>query len=94
MTAAGGPGPPSRARWLRSLVPPVAGVLLFLAIWQVGVRVFSIEPFVLPAPTEIFRHLASDPRYYIRNARVTLWEASLGFGLGLVLALMAATVNT
>jgi NitT/TauT family transport system permease protein len=92
MIAAGGPRPPSRARWLRSLAPPVAGVVLFLAIWQAGVRLFSIKAFILPAPTEIFRHLASDPGFYVHNARVTLWEAGLGFGLGLVLALAAATV--
>ncbi|MDQ1425269.1 MAG: NitT/TauT family transport system permease protein [Acidimicrobiaceae bacterium] len=92
MTAAPEPEPPARARWLRSLVPPVAGVVLFLAVWQGFVRVFSIRAFVLPAPTEIFRHLASDPGFYVRNARVTLWEAGLGFGLGLLLALAAATV--
>jgi NitT/TauT family transport system permease protein len=92
VTSARGPEPPPRARWLRSFVPPVAGVVLFLAIWQAGVRLFSIKAFVLPAPTEVFRHLASDPGFYVRNARVTLWEAGLGFGLGLVLALIAATV--
>jgi NitT/TauT family transport system permease protein len=92
MTAARGSEPPTRARWLRSIVPPVAGVVLFLATWQAGVRIFSIKAFVLPAPTEVFRHLASDPGFYVHNARVTLGEAGLGFGLGLVLALAAATV--
>jgi NitT/TauT family transport system permease protein len=73
-------------------VPPVLGVVLFLSVWQAGVRLFSVKAFVLPAPTEIFRHLGSDPGFYARNARVTLWEAGLGFSLGLVLALAAATV--
>ena len=52
----------------------------------------DIPQFELPAPSAILRHLASDPSFYITNARVTLWEAFLGFWLGLIGALVVATV--
>ena len=51
-------------------------------------RVLDIPQFELPAPSDILRHIASDPSFYITNARVTLWEAFLGFCLGLIGALV------
>ena len=54
--------------------------------------VLDIPQFELPAPSAILRHIASDPEFYITNARVTLWEAFLGFWLGLFGALAVATV--
>jgi NitT/TauT family transport system permease protein len=84
---------PSRwGRALRALLPPFVGVAGFLLLWQLIVVVFDIPQFELPAPSDILRHIASDPEFYITNARVTLWEASLGFGLGLAGALVVATV--
>jgi NitT/TauT family transport system permease protein len=87
------PRKPSRAgRVLRTVLPPIVGVGGFLLLWQLLVTVLDIPQFELPAPSAIFRHLASDPWFYITNARVTMWEAFLGFWLGLVGALAAATV--
>jgi NitT/TauT family transport system permease protein len=82
----------SRGSVARSILAPIVGVVGFLALWQFLVWVLDIKQFELPAPYEILRHLWSDPSYYVRNARTTLWEASLGFLLGLVSALIGATV--
>jgi NitT/TauT family transport system permease protein len=87
------PRRPSRAgRIARAVAPPIVGVGGFLLLWQLVVTVFDIPQFELPAPSSILRHLASDPSFYITNARVTLWEATLGFFLGLAGALVVATV--
>jgi NitT/TauT family transport system permease protein len=83
---------PRRGNVWRAVLPPVVGVVLFLGIWQVGVWVFDIPEFELPAPVSIIKHIFSDPSFYWDNARTTIWEASLGFTLALVLALVAATV--
>jgi NitT/TauT family transport system permease protein len=84
---------PSRAsRALRTVLPPLVGVGGFLLLWQLLVTVLDIPQFELPAPSAILRHIASDPAFYITNARVTLWEAFLGFLLGLAGALAVATV--
>ena len=80
------------ARLTRSLLPPIVGVGGFLLLWQLLVTVLDIPQFELPAPSSILRHIASDPRFYIDNARVTVWEAFLGFWLGLAGALAVATV--
>jgi NitT/TauT family transport system permease protein len=71
---------------------PVIGVVGFLSLWQLLVAVFDIKRFVLPAPWDILTHIASDPEFYVRNARVTVWEAFLGFSIAAVLALGAAIV--
>jgi len=71
---------------------PLIGVVGFLLVWQILVAVFDVPRFVLPAPWDILKHIAGDPGFYIRNGRVTVWEASLGFFTALVLALAAGTV--
>ena len=63
-------------RWLMA-VSPAVGVLGFLLLWQLLVRVFDIAE--LPAPWDVLRHLGSDPGYYWTNGRRTAWNASLGF---------------
>ena len=84
---------PSRTgRVVRAVAPPIVGVGGFLLLWQLLVTVLDIQQFELPAPWPILQHIASDPWFYISNARVTLWEAFLGFWLGLASALAAATV--
>ncbi|MEP6659145.1 MAG: hypothetical protein ABJD24_04425, partial [Acidimicrobiales bacterium] len=82
----------SRGSVARSILAPMVGVVGFLAMWQFLVWVFDIQQFELPTPTEILRHLWSDPSFYFENARATLWEALLGFVLGLVSALIGATI--
>ncbi|TDT17357.1 NitT/TauT family transport system permease protein [Ilumatobacter fluminis] len=77
---------------IMAFVAPVVGVVGFLAAWQLLVDLFDVERFVLPAPIDIFRHLAGDPGFYVDNAKTTMWEAFLGFAIAMVLALVAATV--
>ncbi len=86
------PTPRRSGQVLRAIVPPVVGVVGFLLLWQLLVTVLDIPQFELPSPSDILRHIASDPRFYIDNARVTMWEAFLGFWLGLAFALVIATV--
>lgn len=83
--------PTRTGRLARAVLPPIAGVGGFLLVWQLLVTVLDIPQFELPAPSAILRHIASDPSFYATNARVTLWEAFLGFLLGLAGALAAAT---
>jgi NitT/TauT family transport system permease protein len=71
---------------------PVVGVIVFLGLWQLLVWAFSIEKFKLPAPWDIVVHLADDPGFYLRNARITGWEALLGFLIALVIGVAGAAV--
>jgi NitT/TauT family transport system permease protein len=79
-TAPGAPPPRRRARGWGRLA------------WQLYVTVFHVKKFVLPAPSTVIRHIASDPGFYVRNARTTLWEALCGFVVALVVSLLPATL--
>jgi NitT/TauT family transport system permease protein len=80
------------SRTIARLVAPVVGVVGFLASWQVLVHLFGVHKYLLPQPSDVIRHIASDPGFYVRHARTTLWEAALGFLLAFVVALAVATV--
>jgi NitT/TauT family transport system permease protein len=81
-----------RRRGLPSFVAPIVGVGGFLLLWQFLVWAFDVKPFALPAPSTVLRHIASDPSFYISNARTTLWEAFLGLLLGFFAAVLLAVV--
>ena len=81
-------------RALRSLIAPVVGLASFFVLWQLAVVVFDIPAFELPPPSRILEAIADDPSFYLRNAWVTGREATLGFALALLLALLAGTVMT
>ena len=76
-------------KWLVTVAPAV-GVLGFLLLWQLLVRVFDIAE--LPAPWDVLRHLASDPGYYWTNGRRTAWNASLGFLLALLVGVVGGAI--
>jgi putative hydroxymethylpyrimidine transport system permease protein len=65
----------------------------FLAIWEVCCRRFSIPPFLLPAPSGVFRVLASEAPLLMRHGLTTTLEIifgitlSLGMGIPLSIAM-------
>jgi NitT/TauT family transport system permease protein len=77
-----------------TVVAAAVGIVSFLVLWQLTVTVFDIPQFELPAPSEILRHLASDPGFYVENAAATLREAVLGFALGFAAAVAMAALMT
>jgi NitT/TauT family transport system permease protein len=82
----------SRRSFVLRFVAPVVGLATFFGVWQLGVVLFDVQPFVLPAPWDILQGIADDPGFYVRNARVTMWEAFLGFAIAAVLGLAAGSV--
>jgi len=78
------------ARGVMRLIAPIVGVVGFLALWQLYVVLWDVPAFKLPRPTTIIDHLRSDPGFYVRNARTTLWEAFLGFAVAFAIALVLA----
>jgi NitT/TauT family transport system permease protein len=82
----------SRQQALLRFGAPVIGVVAFFTVWQLAVMILDIPRYQLPAPWDIVQHIAGDLSFYIRNGRVTAWEAFLGFTLALVLALIGGTL--
>ncbi len=80
--------PASTRTWLA----PVLGIAVFLGGWQLTVRAFGIEPYKLPAPSEILGELIRGWHGYLDDAIVTGREAFAGFVVALVLALVVGTL--
>lgn len=74
------------SRWL---LPPLVLVVLLVA-WEVGVAVFDVAPYLLPAPTEVwaaFLDLAPD---LADDLLATVTTALLGLVLALVVGVLLA----
>jgi ABC-type nitrate/sulfonate/bicarbonate transport system permease component len=73
-------------RWL----PPVAVIVVLLAAWQLAARwdliadALSIEPFLVPAPSDVAESLWNDRELLADDAWVTIQEVLAGFALALV----------
>ncbi|MFC6974355.1 ABC transporter permease [Halomicroarcula sp. GCM10025709] len=61
---------------------PVAFLVAFLGLWTLGVRVYAVPTYVLPAPAEIILSFQGELGSLAGHARVTLIEAILGWVLG------------
>jgi NitT/TauT family transport system permease protein len=72
----------------------LAGVIAFLAVWELAVRGLGVPAYILPTPTSIavalYRGIASS--LYIDHIWITLVETLLGFLLGSAIALVLGTL--
>lgn len=80
------------------VVPPLVALTVLLALWEALVVGMSIQPYLLPAPTAVGETLVrllaagwAEPAFVggppvgvLRDAQVTLFEALLGLGIGMV----------
>jgi len=73
----------------RGLVP-IAGILVFLLLWEAIVRLFRYEPFILPGPGRVWA------RFLLAAGDGTLWQHTsltlLEIFAGLLIGLTAATI--
>ncbi|MDP9188949.1 MAG: ABC transporter permease [Actinomycetota bacterium] len=81
---------------LRELAAPAVVVVALLVAWEVGARwdlladLFSIEDFLIPAPTDVAEAMWENRSLLAEDAWVTLREVVLGFGLAAVLGIAFA----
>ena len=66
----------------------LVGVVVFGALWELYVRLFDVQRFILLAPSTIVRELADRPRFYIDAAMVTAWHSVAGIAISLVVAIL------
>jgi NitT/TauT family transport system permease protein len=71
-------------RWTRSVLPPVLVGVFALSAWELTVTLGRIAPFILPAPSAIWRELVAQ--------RVNVWEAALASGENALIGLIAGSV--
>ena len=80
-----------RLLWRRRLLP-IATFLILLVLWEVGVRVFDVKPFIAPAPSAVFTVLANKFPMLMQNLLPTAIEAISGFMLGNLAAISIARI--
>ncbi len=65
-------------------IPPLIFLFVVLVVWEIAVRAFDVQAWLLPAPTRIFdRFLKADTLWY--HTSQTLLEALLGFSISAIL---------
>ncbi len=77
--------------WRRRLLPLGATILL-LILWELGVVVFHVRPFIAPAPTAVAATLYDKFGLLMTNLLPTATEAIAGFLIGNSAAVLLATV--
>jgi NitT/TauT family transport system permease protein len=80
----------SLLKWLT----PVAGILVFLAIWQAGVMLSKVPTYLLPAPTQIAGTFIDEFPKLLRHGWVTTYEMLLGYLLAIAVAIPLAIAIT
>lgn len=82
---------------LTSAIPPVIGIVVLVAIWQLCVSAFDLEEYVLPSPGKVFHQFTKNFSTLWEGVRVTGVEVLYGFvisiGLGLPLGVILAKVT-
>jgi NitT/TauT family transport system permease protein len=71
----------------QQIVWPAVFIVGFIALWEIGCRVFSIPSTFLPTPSAVFEAMVKywEPLY--KNSLHTLFETLVGFALSIVFGL-------
>ena len=82
----------SSARWISAVWPPVVVAVLMLATAELVVRAGIVPPYLVPAPSKVFRTLFSerDGADLCRAACQTAKAAAAGFALSAVAGIVIA----
>ena len=75
------------ARPLIKLLPILLVVSVLLALWQGAILIFKIPPYILPAPTEVWKAFVNNRVILAERAAYTVLSALLGLILSCSLAI-------
>ena len=79
--------------FLRRLTP-IAGIAVFLAIWQIGVVVYQVPAYLLPPPTMIAQTFVDEFPRLLRHGWITTYEMLGGYALAVAIAIPLAIAIT
>ena len=69
---------------------PLAGILVFLAIWEIGVRLFNVPAYLMPPPTAVAKTFVQEFPKLLFHGWVTTYEMLLGYVLAVAVAIPLA----
>jgi len=76
---------------LEKLSPWLFTIGLFV-LWELACRIFNVDTFVLPAPSQIFEAAVRYWSPLLKNSFVTLWTTLAGFALAVVFGIVLGIV--
>jgi NitT/TauT family transport system permease protein len=81
-----------RARFdrLAGLAYPSATMMLIICTWEAVTHLFSIPPYLLPAPSLIASSMAANASLLLKHSVITASEIALGFLLSIVVGVPLA----
>jgi len=71
-------------RLIRRYVSTLATLLMAFALWEVGVRLFHVPPYILPPPSRIISVFCTHFPLLLGHAAVTIVEVLLGMLFGVI----------
>jgi NitT/TauT family transport system permease protein len=71
-------------------ISAVIALVVSIAVWEIGCRLFNPPEFVLPAPSAIAAELLRSPGYFLKETGYTLATTTAGFVLAVVLGVAMA----
>lgn len=81
---------PRLSRWLVQNLTVAAVLVLFLLVWEEGVRIFAVKRYLLPAPSAIVRAMVQSRPFLIHHTMATIQTVLVGFGISLGFAVLLA----
>lgn len=79
---------------LASWLPAVALTGALIGLWELLAHLLDVQPWLLPAPSEIAEELGNSFSLYMEHARITLQEIVVGFALAALLgSFLAAAIS-
>jgi NitT/TauT family transport system permease protein len=83
-------GAPSRLTFVSRRLGSLVAFALFFAAWEVGVWLFDVKEYLLPAPSVVIMALAQNSLKVLESALVTTQEILAGYGLAIVVSIPLA----
>jgi len=75
---------------MKNLIPPILVLVLFLAVWSVGAKIYDLV-FLLPGPMTVAKAFINDFTIILQGAIITFKEALTGYLLAITLGVIVAT---
>jgi NitT/TauT family transport system permease protein len=66
--------------------------LAIFVVWEAACRIFNIDKFILPTPSETFAAMAQHWRALLRHSFVTLWTTIAGFAIAVVFGVVLGLI--
>jgi ABC-type nitrate/sulfonate/bicarbonate transport system permease component len=71
---------------------PIIFIILFIVIWDTAVRLYNIEPWILPDPISVFKTFFSNLQFLIEHSKSTMAAAFIGLFLAVIVAVLLSII--